>query len=137
MRVCVSKARELREQAAVAVAESGRLAQEAAASEAGGKGEWRVTSALSRLVDARNLLVLHDRLLRPGRSQANLDHVVSTGQFLLSLDTGGRTWSTRRTGQGTSPSTEDRCAGASLTARDDATAGAWMPGRRRMPHGRP
>ena len=34
-----SKARELREQAAVAMAESGRLAQEAAAWEAGAEGE--------------------------------------------------------------------------------------------------
>ena len=71
-----SKARELREQAAVAMAESGRLAQEAAAWEAGAEGERRVAEALSGLADGPNVLVLHDRLLRPGRSQANLDHIV-------------------------------------------------------------
>ena len=71
-----SKARELREQAAVAMAESGRLAQEAAAWEAGAAGERRVAEALSGLTDGPNVFVLHDRLLRPGRSQANLDHVV-------------------------------------------------------------
>ena len=71
-----SKARELREQAAVAMAESGRLTQEAAAWEAGAAGERRVAEALSGLSDGPNVFVLHDRLLRPGRSQANLDHVV-------------------------------------------------------------
>jgi hypothetical protein len=59
-----SKARELREQAAVAMAESGRLAQEAAAWEAGAEGERRVAEALSGLADGPNVLVLHDRLLR-------------------------------------------------------------------------
>ena len=80
-----SKARELREQAAVAMAESGRLAQEAAAWEAGAEGERRVAEALSGLADGPNVLVLHDRLLRPGRSQANLDHVVVSpgGAFLV------------------------------------------------------
>ena len=80
-----SKARELREQAAVAMAESGRLAQEAAAWEAGAEGERRVAEALSGLAAGANVLVLHDRLLRPGRSQANLDHVVVSpgGAFLV------------------------------------------------------
>ena len=80
-----SKARELREQAAVAMAESGRLAQEAAAWEAGAEGERCVAEALSGLADGPNVLVLHDRLLRPGRSQANLDHVVVSpgGAFLV------------------------------------------------------
>ena len=58
------------------MAESGRLAQEAAAWEAGAEGERRVAEALSGLADGPNVLVLHDRLLRPGRSQANLDHIV-------------------------------------------------------------
>jgi len=80
-----SKARELREQAAVAMAESGRLAQEAAAWEAGAEGERRVAEALSGLADGPNVLVLHDRLLRPGRSQANLDHIVVSpgGAYLI------------------------------------------------------
>ena len=71
-----SKARELRMQAAAALAESGRLTQEATAWEAGADGERRVAKALSGLANGPNVIVLNDRLLRPGRSRANLDHVV-------------------------------------------------------------
>jgi len=71
-----SKARGLRERATAAQAEAGRLAQDAAAWEAGAEGERRVAEALSVLTAAFNVVVMHDRLLRPGRSQANLDHVV-------------------------------------------------------------
>jgi hypothetical protein len=71
-----SKARELRELAAAALAEAGRLTQEAAAWEAGAEGERRVAEALSGLAKGPNVIVLNDRLLRPGFSQANLDHVV-------------------------------------------------------------
>lgn len=80
-----SKARELREEAAFALAKSERLTQEAAAWEAGAEGERRVAEALSGLADGPNVFVLHDRLLRPGRSQANLDHVVVTagGAYLV------------------------------------------------------
>jgi hypothetical protein len=71
-----SQARSLREQAAAAQAEAARLTQEAAAWEAGAEGERRVAEALSVLAGMSNVNVLHDRLLRPGRSQANLDHIV-------------------------------------------------------------
>lgn len=71
-----SKARGLRAQATAAQAEAGRLAHDAAAWEAGAEGERRVADALSVLTAAFNVVVMHDRLLRPGRSQANLDHVV-------------------------------------------------------------
>jgi Nuclease-related domain len=71
-----SKAGQLLEQAAAAQAEVARLIQEARAWEAGAAGERRVAQALSVLTRASNVIVMHDRLLRPGRSQANLDHIV-------------------------------------------------------------
>ena len=71
-----SKAHNLREQAAAAQAEAARLTQEAGAWEAGAEGERRVAEALSVLTRMSNVIVLHDRLLRPGRSQTNLDHIV-------------------------------------------------------------
>lgn len=50
---------------------------------AGAEGERRVAGALAGLHEAWT--VLHDRLLRPGRSEANLDHVVvgPGGVFLV------------------------------------------------------
>ncbi|QGN57676.1 nuclease-related domain-containing protein [Nostocoides sp. HKS02] len=50
---------------------------------AGAAGERRVAAALSELREAWT--VLHDRLLRPGQSEANLDHVVigPGGLFLV------------------------------------------------------
>jgi hypothetical protein len=80
-----SQAHSLREQAAAAQAEAARLTQEAAAWEAGAEGERRVAEALSVLTPAPNVIVMHDRLLRPGRSQANLDHVVVSpaGAYLI------------------------------------------------------
>jgi hypothetical protein len=71
-----SQAHSLREQATAAQTEAARLTEEAAAWEAGAKGERRVAEALSILAGMSNVNVLHDRLLRPGRSQANLDHIV-------------------------------------------------------------
>jgi hypothetical protein len=71
-----SQAHSLREQAAAAQAEAARLTHEAAAWEAGAEGERRVAGALLVLPPASNVIVMHDRLLRPGRSQANLDHIV-------------------------------------------------------------
>ncbi len=55
----------------------------AAAWAAGAEGERRVAEELSRLGAAYT--VLHDRLLRPGLSEANLDHVVvgRAGLFLV------------------------------------------------------
>jgi hypothetical protein len=52
------------------LAESGRLAREAGAWEAGAEGERRVAEALSGLADGASIYVFHDRLLRPCRSQA-------------------------------------------------------------------
>lgn len=55
----------------------------AGAWEAGAEGERRVAQALTALPP--EWLVLHDRLLMPGRSEANLDHVVvgPAGVFLI------------------------------------------------------
>ena len=55
----------------------------AGAWEAGALGERRVAQALSAL--APEWLVLHDRLLMPGRAETNLDHVVvgPAGVFLI------------------------------------------------------
>ena len=80
-----SQAHSLREQAAAAQAEAARLNDEAAAWEAGAEGERRVAAALSVLTPASNVIVMHDRLLRPGRSQANLDHIVVSpaGAYLI------------------------------------------------------
>lgn len=50
-----------------------RLIDEAGAWAAGAEGERRVAAALSGLPD--RWTVVHDRLLRPGRSGANLDHI--------------------------------------------------------------
>lgn len=80
-----SQAHSLREQAAAAQAEAARLTNEAAAWEAGAEGERRVAEALSDLSAASNVILFHDRLLRPGRSQANLDHIVVSpgGAYLI------------------------------------------------------
>lgn len=80
-----SQAHSLREQAAAAQAEAARLTHEAAAWEAGAEGERRVAEALLVLTPASNVIVIHDRLLRPGRSQANLDHIVVSpaGAYLI------------------------------------------------------
>lgn len=60
-----------------------KLTDEAARWAAGAEGERRVAAALSSL--PAGWTVVHDRLLRPGRSQANLDHVVvgMTGIYLV------------------------------------------------------
>ena len=60
-----------------------RLIDEAGAWAAGAEGERRVATALDELPAAWT--VVHDRLLRPGRSEANLDHIVigPGGVFLV------------------------------------------------------
>ncbi|WP_344190491.1 nuclease-related domain-containing protein [Pedococcus aerophilus] len=60
-----------------------KLRDEAARWEAGAEGERRVAAALASL--PAGWTVVHDRLLRPGRSEANLDHVVvgPTGIYLV------------------------------------------------------
>jgi hypothetical protein len=89
-----SKARELREQAAAAQAESKRLTHEAAAWDAGAEGERRVAEALSVLARTSNVIVMHDRLLRPGRSQANLDHVIVSAAGTHLID--AKNWARKR-----------------------------------------
>lgn len=77
------RADELRAQAAAARAKAEALEREAGAWVAGAEGERRVGAALSGLPNEWH--VLHDLLLRPGRSQVNLDHVVvgPAGVFLV------------------------------------------------------
>ncbi|MEO5982299.1 MAG: nuclease-related domain-containing protein, partial [Pedococcus sp.] len=60
-----------------------RLRDEAGKWAAGAEGERRVAAALSSL--PTGWTVVHDRLLRPGRSEANLDHIVigPTGVYLV------------------------------------------------------
>ena len=60
-----------------------RLRDEAGKWAAGAEGERRVAAALSSL--PAGWTVVHDRLLRPGRSEANLDHIVigPTGVYLV------------------------------------------------------
>ncbi|GAA4361003.1 nuclease-related domain-containing protein [Angustibacter luteus] len=78
------RASELRAEAEAARARSERLLAEAGAWDAGAEGELRVATALADLPDALMPRVLHDRLLRPGRSAVNLDHlVVTTGGLML------------------------------------------------------
>lgn len=66
---------ELRREAAHHRAEVERLERQAAQREAGAVGEDRVAAALANL-DPAAVCTLHDRLLSPGRSQSNLDHIV-------------------------------------------------------------
>ncbi|MFC3807858.1 nuclease-related domain-containing protein [Terrabacter sp. MAHUQ-38] len=70
-----------KQEAARELAES--LEAQARAWDAGAEGERRVAAALAHLPDG--WVVLHDRLLRPGRSGVNLDHVVvgPAGIFLV------------------------------------------------------
>ncbi|MFC7595015.1 nuclease-related domain-containing protein [Terrabacter sp. GCM10028922] len=70
-----------KQEAARALAES--LEAQAGAWDAGAEGERRVAAALARLPEG--WVVLHDRLLRPGHSRVNLDHVVvgPAGIFLI------------------------------------------------------
>jgi hypothetical protein len=79
-----SRARGLREQAAVARAKAERLDSMAASWEAGEIGEQRVAAALAPL-EGEHCRVLHDRLLQPGKSRVNLDHLVicAAGNYLI------------------------------------------------------
>ena len=60
-----------------------RLIDEAGAWAAGAEGERRVAAALEAL--PATWVVVHDRLLRPGRSEANLDHIAvgPAGVYLI------------------------------------------------------
>lgn len=77
------RANELRQQAAAARARASALDHEAGAWEAGALGERLAAAELTRLPSPWR--VLNDRLLRPGRSQVNLDHIAvgPPGVFLI------------------------------------------------------
>ncbi len=77
------RAEELRARAAAARVVAARMENEASAWEAGAAGERRVAAVLATL--GTRVEVLHDRLLRPGQSKANLDHIVvsTAGVFLV------------------------------------------------------
>lgn len=68
------RADELRAQAAAARARADALEREAGAWQAGADGERQVAIELGNLPSTWR--VLHDRLLRPGRSRTNIDHLV-------------------------------------------------------------
>lgn len=78
------KARSLRAQAAEARAKAERLELMAQNWEAGEAGEQLVARAL-KPIEGPHCYVYHDRLLRPGRSKVNLDHVVISegGNYLI------------------------------------------------------
>lgn len=86
-----SRANELLARAAEARAQADALDDEAHAWALGAEGERRVAVALQGLPDGWH--VLHDRLLRPGVSGSNLDHVVigPCGIFLIDA----KNWSGR------------------------------------------
>lgn len=77
------RADELRSQAAAARARASALDLEAGAWEAGARGERLAAVELARLPGAWR--VLHDRLLQPGRSNVNIDHIAvgPPGLFLI------------------------------------------------------
>ncbi len=78
-----SRADELRAEASQARDRAAALETEAGAWAAGADGERRVATLLGQLPAGWH--AHHDRLLRPGRTQANLDHVVvgPSGVFLV------------------------------------------------------
>lgn len=77
------RADELRAEAAAARARAEALEREAGAWQAGADGERRVAVELGKLPPTWR--VLHDRLLRPGRSLTNIDHLVvgPSGVYLI------------------------------------------------------
>ncbi|WP_020144612.1 nuclease-related domain-containing protein [Terracoccus sp. 273MFTsu3.1] len=80
-----SRAEELRARAAQARAQAEALEAQAGAWAAGADGERRVAAALHALPPTWH--VHHDRLLRPGRAQTNLDHVVIGPSGVYLVDT--------------------------------------------------
>lgn len=77
------RANELRQQAAVARARASALDHEAGAWEAGARGERLAAAELTRLPTPWR--ILNDRLLQPGHSGVNLDHIAigPPGVFLI------------------------------------------------------
>lgn len=88
------RAQALRKVAAERRAAADRAEAMASQWEAGELGEGRVAEAL-RPLEGENCHVLHDRLLNPGRSRVNLDHIV--------VCVAAPTSSTLRTGRDSSP----------------------------------
>ena len=78
------EAQRLRERAADLRAQADRLDSRAEAWERGADGERRVAAALQTVAGSQ-CMVLHDRLLKPGVSHSNLDHIVvcPSGNFLI------------------------------------------------------
>ncbi|MDQ1744673.1 MAG: hypothetical protein QOE23_3012, partial [Pseudonocardiales bacterium] len=78
------KAEALRRLAADARLKADRMDSMASRWEAGDLGERRVAAALAPL-EGRHCRVLHDRLLAPGQSRVNLDHIVVSvaGTYLI------------------------------------------------------
>src|SRR5579875_367890 len=72
--------------AAVKAAEAERLRVESTLWEAGAVGEERTAEVLERL-ELAPLRVLHDRLLRPGESETNIDHLVVCTRGVVLIDT--------------------------------------------------
>lgn len=83
------KADELRVSAAASRDEADRLEREAAHWAQGAEGERLTAAALEGL--GRDAVVLHDRLLEPGISKVNLDHVVVSAAGVFLVDT--KNWS--------------------------------------------
>lgn len=78
------RAEELRAQAAQAREDAAALEAQAGAWEAGAAGERIVADELAALPSGFH--VLHDRLLNPGKSQANLDHLVISEAGVFFID---------------------------------------------------
>ena len=78
------RAQELRAQAAQARDAAATLEAQAGAWEAGAAGEHIVANELATLPPGWH--VLHDRLLNPGKSQANLDHLVISEAGVFFID---------------------------------------------------
>ncbi|HEY9468850.1 MAG TPA: nuclease-related domain-containing protein [Propionibacteriaceae bacterium] len=87
------RAEDLRAEAAAARAKADFLEREAGAWQAGADGERRIGALLNAL--SSDWRVLHDRLLRPGRSATNLDHVLVGPAGVYLVDT--KNWSGRLT----------------------------------------
>ncbi|HEV2887013.1 MAG TPA: nuclease-related domain-containing protein [Jatrophihabitans sp.] len=79
-----ARAEALRRMAAEARLKADRMDSMASRWEAGDLGERRVAAALAPL-EGRHCRVLHDRLLEPGQSRVNLDHIVVSvaGTYLI------------------------------------------------------
>lgn len=76
---------QLRQQAIAKRVEAAQLDEDADAWAAGADGEDRVAQAL-KAVESSSCRVLHDRLLKPGKSRTNLDHLVVSPAGIYLID---------------------------------------------------